>query len=51
MLAENYKLQVIKTPQIPAELWQKLNLTTKTLEKLSPDEIYDCVKNLIKSTT
>ncbi len=40
MLAENFKLQIIKKPEIPAETWQKINLTPSMLNRLSADEIY-----------
>ena len=40
MLAENFKVQVIKKPEISAEIWQKLALTPESLRTLSADEIY-----------
>ena len=40
MLAENFKLQVIKKPEISAEIWQKLALTPESLRTLSANEIY-----------
>ena len=40
MLAENFKLQVIKKPEISVQIWQKLTLTPQILEKMSADEIY-----------
>lgn len=46
MLAENFKLQIIKKPQVGAEIWQKLNLTPDGLEKMSADEIYQLVLRL-----
>ncbi len=40
MLAENFQLQIIKKPEITAEVWRQLCLTSKTLEHMSADEIY-----------
>jgi len=45
MLAENYSVQVINVPPLPAELWQQLNLTPESLEHLSADEIYERIVN------
>lgn len=41
MLKENFELQLIKKPEIPLELWQKLKLTIGDLSLLSEDEIYE----------
>ncbi|MBR6356355.1 MAG: hypothetical protein IKR92_05830 [Alphaproteobacteria bacterium] len=46
MLAENFKVQVIKKPEISAEIWQKLALTPENLRTLSADEIYQKVQVL-----
>lgn len=48
MLKENYTLQVIKRPEVPAEVWQKLNLTPQSLSRLSADEIYQKLTDLPK---
>lgn len=40
MLSENYALQTISPCQPNLELWQKIEQTPATLEKLSTDEIY-----------
>lgn len=40
MLAENFMLQVIKKPEISAEIWQQINLTPASLRRLPADEIY-----------
>ena len=51
MLAENYKVQVIKKPEISAEIWQKLALTPENLRTLSADEIYLQIKSKYQNTT
>ena len=40
MLAENFSVQIIKKPEISADIWQKLNLSPDSLKHLNPDEIY-----------
>lgn len=44
MQAENFSLQVIKKPQISAQIWQKLDLTPDILPQLSADEIYQKIQ-------
>ena len=41
MLGENFKLQVIKKPEIPLELWQQLGVTRAEFDALPTAEIYD----------
>lgn len=41
MLSENFKLQVIKKPEISLELWQQLGVTRAEFDTLSTAEIYD----------
>lgn len=44
LLAENFSTQIIKKPKISVDIWQKLNLTSDSLERLSVDEIYKCLE-------
>ena len=45
MLAENFSVQVIKKPEISAEIWQKLELTADSLSRMNADEIYQKIAN------
>ena len=46
MLSENFALQIIKTPQITAEMWQKIGQTPPTFDKLSTSKIYALLQKL-----
>ena len=48
MLKENFTIQVLKRPEIPTELCQKVNLTISGLSDLSEDEIYKRLADLEK---
>lgn len=50
MLAENFKLQVIKRPEISAEIWKKLDLNPNALRNMSADEIYQKLQILLQLT-
>lgn len=45
MLAENFKVQIIKKPEISIDIWQRLELTSDSLSRLNADEIYQKIKN------
>ena len=47
MLAEDFSVQLIKKPEISAEIWQKLHLTPPQLESLSAAEIYQKLQSLL----